>query len=113
MTDDQKKSIAGKQEVVSKMMADVKADRDSKQLYQDPKFNLDKIISDLSLLKSETDAIFNAPPPKPKSPEKAKEEDTKMESSDKKEESEKKGEEDQEMKAEGDEAPKTEEPAKE
>ena len=59
-------------------MADVKADRDSKQLYQDPAFSLDKIISDLNLLKKETDAIFNAPPPKPKEEEKPKEEDTKM-----------------------------------
>ena len=58
------------------MMADVKADRDSKELHQDPKFNLNKIISDLSLLKSETDAIFALPPPKE---EKPKEEDAKME----------------------------------
>ena len=79
LTDDQKNLIEAKQEVANKMLADVKADRDSKQPHQDPAFNLDTIISNLKLLKSETDAIFNLPPPKPKEEEKPKEEDAKME----------------------------------
>ena len=36
----------------------VQADRAAKQLHQDPAYTLDQINSTLSLLKSETDAIF-------------------------------------------------------
>jgi len=100
------------------MLADVKADRDSKELYQDPKFNLDKIISDLSLLKAETDAIFALPPPKE---EKPNEEDVKMEDtnlkapdfdSDDKAPDSKLPDGDLEMKPEGGEPPKAEDPPK-
>jgi hypothetical protein len=93
-------------------MSDVKADRMSKELYQNPNFNIEKIISDLQLLKSETDSIFNAPPPKPKEEEKPKE-DEKMENTEEKKEGEDNKGEDSEMKAEGETPPPMEEQPKE
>lgn len=47
-------------------MDKVKADRAAKKPYENPGFNLEQIINGLSLLKVETESIFNAPPPKPK-----------------------------------------------
>ena len=49
-------------------MEGVKADRASKQLHEDPLYNLDGIILTLSTLKKETETIFNRPPPKPEEP---------------------------------------------
>ena len=83
MTEEQKENVLKKHEQAIKFMEGVKADRASKQLYQDPAFSLDHILTTLNLTKSETDAIFNAPPPKPKEEKK----DEKMEDvSEKKEE---------------------------
>lgn len=49
-------------------MGKVKADKESKQLYQDPAYGVDGVIAHLNLLKSETEAIFSAPPPKKEEP---------------------------------------------
>ena len=35
-------------------------------LHQDPAFNLDEVERQINLVKAETTAIFNQPPPKPK-----------------------------------------------
>ena len=62
--------------------AKVKADKEAKQLYQDPAYGIEGITSQLSLLKAETEAIFNTPPPKkeePKPEAEAKPEDKKEE----------------------------------
>ena len=45
-------------------MGKVRADQESKQPHQDPAYGVEGVIAHLSLLKSETEAIFNAPPPK-------------------------------------------------
>lgn len=52
-------------------MEGVKKDRESKQLFEDPKYNLDGIIHTLTTLKKQTDAIFNKPPPKREEPKDA------------------------------------------
>jgi hypothetical protein len=76
LTDEQKETIAKKVEVAQGLVNGVKEDRAAKQLYENPKYNLDQIITGLNMLKAETEAIFNAPPPKPKEEPK---EDVKME----------------------------------
>ena len=61
-------------------MGKVKADKDGKQPHQDPDFGIDGVEAHLKLLKAETDAIFNAPPPKKEEPKKEeKSADKKME----------------------------------
>ena len=49
-------------------MGKVKTDKESKQLYQDPAFGIDGVVAHLNSLKNETEAIFNAPPPKKEEP---------------------------------------------
>lgn len=49
-------------------MGKVKADKEGKQLFQDPAYGTEGVIAHLNLLKSETEAIFNAPPPKKEEP---------------------------------------------
>ncbi len=98
---EQMETVIKKLEEARKFFEGVKADQAAKKLYENPAYSLNQIIQTLSLLKSETDAIFNAPPPKvEKSDEKMKEDEAK--SSEKKEEA---APEDSEM--------KNEEPAKE
>lgn len=46
----------------------VKADREAKQLYQEPAFGIEGIESHLKLLFAETEAIFHKPPPKKEEP---------------------------------------------
>ena len=100
LTDAQKELVLKKQEEVAKFMQDVKADREAKQLYQDPAFNLDAIINKLNLLKSETEAIFNAPPPKEEKPDESMKDESK--------EGEAKGEEAKDAEMKNEEAPKEE-----
>ena len=51
-------------------MAKVQADKTAKQPHEEPAYGIDGIVAHLNLLKSETDAIFNAPPPKKEEPPK-------------------------------------------
>jgi len=51
-------------------MEGVKADKNAKQLHEDPAYNLDGIILTLETLKKETQAIFDRPPPKAEEPAK-------------------------------------------
>lgn len=92
ITEDQKSLIQKKIDATNDFFGKVKADRESKQLYENPAFTLDQIISTLSLLKSETDAIFSkvkAPkaeePKKEEKPEEAeaKQEDAEMKNEEK------------------------------
>lgn len=66
LTDSQKELITKKQSEAVDLMARVKAEQESKKLYEDPSFSLDQIDSVLINTKKETEAIFNLPPPKPK-----------------------------------------------
>jgi hypothetical protein len=76
ITDDQKNLIQKKIDAANDFFAKVKADREKKQLYENPDFTLDQIISTLSLLKAETEAIFaQVKAPKTEEPKK----DEKME----------------------------------
>ena len=84
LTDAQKETVTKKHEEAQKFMDGVKADRAGKQLFQDPAYTLDQILTTFNLVKSETDAIFNAPPPKPKEEKK----DEKMEDATEKKEGE-------------------------
>ena len=68
LTDGQKEEIAKRQEPAVTFIEGVKADRAAKQLFENPKYNLDSIIHTLSTLKKETEAIFNRPPPKVEEP---------------------------------------------
>ena len=45
-------------------MEKVQADKAAKQPYEEPAYGIDGVIAHLNLLKSETEAIFKAPPPK-------------------------------------------------
>lgn len=56
-------SVVVKIEEAEKFMGSVRADRDSKQLWQDPSFTLEQVLQKIQLLKSETEAVFNAPIP--------------------------------------------------
>lgn len=49
-------------------MGKVKADLDNKQPFQEPDFGIDGVVAHLNQLKNETEAIFNAPPPKKEEP---------------------------------------------
>lgn len=82
--------ILKKIEAANDFFGKVRADREKKQLFENPDFNLDQIIGTISLLKSETEAIFaQVKPPKAEAPKK----DEKMEGEDKKEDAEMKSEE--------------------
>lgn len=49
-------------------MGKVKADKESKQLFQEPDFGISGVEAHLNQLKYETEAILNAPPPKKEEP---------------------------------------------
>lgn len=51
-------------------MEKVQADKAAKQPYEEPAYGIDGVIAHLNLLKSETEAIFKAPPPKKEEPPK-------------------------------------------
>lgn len=70
LTDEQKTDINAKLTGAETFMAGVKADQNSKQLHDDPAYNLDGIILTLETLKKETQAIFDRPPPKKEEPKK-------------------------------------------
>ena len=61
----------------------MKKDKESKQLFENPSYNLDAIIKTIENLKKECENIFNLPPPV----EKTKSPDVKMEDAEKKAES--------------------------
>jgi len=81
LTGEQIEVVIKRLEEARKFFDSVKADQTAKKLFENPSFSLNQIIQTLSLLKSETDAVFNAPPPKvdkemkeePKSSEKKEE----------------------------------------
>jgi hypothetical protein len=93
LSQEQKDLVLKKQEEGEKFMAGVKADQESKQLYQDPSFSLDQIINTLNLLRKETEAIFNAPAPKADEQMKDESKSEKKEEEDKKDDVEMNGEE--------------------
>ena len=78
ITDEQKETITKKVAAAKEFFAKVQADRAAKQLHENPAFNLDQIISTVSLLKSETEAVFASVKP-PKKEEKLAEEEKKPE----------------------------------
>jgi hypothetical protein len=51
-------------------MDKVAADKAAKQPHEEPAYGIEGVIAHQSLLKSETEAIFNAPPPKKEEPAK-------------------------------------------
>lgn len=83
MTDEQKTTVNLKLTNAMDFFGKVKTDKESKQLFQDPAFGIEGITAHLNLLKSETEAIFNAPPPKKEEP---KPEEPKADDKEKKEE---------------------------
>lgn len=84
ITDEQVNVIKMKVDAATAFFDNVKKDRESKQLYENPAFNLNQIISTASLLKSEAEAVFAAvKPPAPKVEEPVKAEDAKMEDAEK------------------------------
>ena len=54
-------------------MDKVKADIAAKKTWEDPAYTIEQVQSYISLMVSETEAIFNAPPPKKEEPPKAEE----------------------------------------
>jgi len=59
ITPEQTELINSKVTLARTFFDNVKADRAKKQLYENPDFNLDQIINNLSLIKSECEAIFS------------------------------------------------------
>lgn len=51
-------------------MDKVAADKAAKQPHEEPAYGVEGVIAHQNLLKSETEAIFNAPPPKKEEPPK-------------------------------------------
>ena len=51
-------------------MGKVQADKAAKQPHEEPAYGIEGVIAHLNLLKSETEAIFKAPPPKKEEPAK-------------------------------------------
>ena len=72
LTPEQIEVVIKRHEEAMKFFESVKADHAAKQLYENPGFSLNQIITTLSMLKKETDSIFNAPPPAPKKAEEPK-----------------------------------------
>ena len=70
LTDEQKTSISLKVQNANEFMGKVQADKAAKQPFEEPAYGIEGVIAHLSLLKSETEAIFNAPPPKKEEPPK-------------------------------------------
>lgn len=83
LTDLQKEEINKKLAEFQKFCEGVQADREAKQLHENPAYNLDQIISMIDKTKRDTEAIFNLPPPKP---ETKKAEDSTADSGEKKQE---------------------------
>lgn len=82
LTDEQRDNVLKKHQATNDFFAKVREDRAAKSDAQDPGFKLTDISAMLNSLKTETNAIFATPPPKPKTPPKEKEEDAKMEAPD-------------------------------
>lgn len=68
LTEEQKNTVNMKLQNSIEFMGKVKADKESKQLFQEPAYGIDGVVAHLKLLKAETEAIFNAPPPKKEEP---------------------------------------------
>lgn len=68
LTDDDKTTVNLKLTNSIDFFGKVRADKEGKQLYQEPAFGIDGIVAHLNLLSAETEAIFNKPPPKKEEP---------------------------------------------
>ena len=68
LTEDQKATLNLKLQNSIDFMGKVRSDKESKQLFQDPAYGIDGVVAHLKLLRSETEAIFSAPPPKKEEP---------------------------------------------
>lgn len=68
LTDDQRNTVNLKLNNSLEWFGKVQADKESKQPFQDPAYGIDGVEAHLSLLKSETQAIFLTPPPKKEEP---------------------------------------------
>lgn len=66
LTDSQKELITKKQSEALALFAGVKAEQESKPLYENPSYSVEQIDNIIQSTKKETEAIFNLPPPKPK-----------------------------------------------
>ena len=66
LTDESKSMLGAKNQIAQSFIEKVKTDRKAKELYQDPAYTLDLIITTLTTVKKETEAIFNLPIPPPK-----------------------------------------------
>jgi len=69
LTDEQRKAVIDKTEVVKEFLGKVKAELDTKPQTEDSSFTIPDIENKVQLLKVECKAIFSAPPQKPKEPE--------------------------------------------
>jgi len=68
LTDEQKETLGKKVSVCTEFIDKAKADIAAKKTYEDPAYTLENVQSYIKLLISETDSIFNAPPPKKEEP---------------------------------------------
>ena len=66
LTDSQKELITKKQSEALTLIAGVKAEQESKPLFENPSYSCEQIENIIQSTKKETEAIFNLPPPKPK-----------------------------------------------
>lgn len=70
LTEEQRNNVNTKLQNSIDFMGKVKADKESKQLHQEPAFGIDGVVAHLNQLKVETEAIFATPPPKKEEPKK-------------------------------------------
>lgn len=73
LTDDQKETLGKKVSACAEVIEKANADIAAKKTWEDPAYTLEQVQSYIQLLISETDSIFNAPPPKKEEPPKAEE----------------------------------------
>lgn len=73
LTDEQKETLGKKMSSCNELIEKAKADIAAKKTWEDPAYTLEQVQSYISLLSSETNSIFNAPPPKKEEPPKAEE----------------------------------------
>lgn len=70
LTDEQKTTIGLKVQNATEFMDKVQADKGAKQPHEEPAYGVEGVIAHINMLKAETEAIFNAPPPKKEEPPK-------------------------------------------
>ena len=73
LTDEQKETIGKKVTTCTEVIDKAKADIAAKKTWEDPAYTLEQVQSYIQLCISETDSIFNAPPPKKEEPPKVEE----------------------------------------